>query len=45
MDKETILNLIKAWREQSDYSWSVGDSGGGRAWTEAADQLEEALDQ
>jgi len=41
--EEQIKALITKWREQSDYSWSIGDSGAGRAWSEAADQLEEEL--
>lgn len=41
--EEQIKALIVKWREQSDYSWSIGDSGAGRAWSEAADQLEEEL--
>ena len=44
MEREAILALITKWREQSEYSYSVGDMGAGRTWSEAAEQLEEALD-
>lgn len=44
MDREKIVALIEQWREQSQYSYSIGDMGAGRAWDKAADELEEALD-
>lgn len=44
MDRETILALITKWREQAEYSYSIGDMGAGRAWNEAADELKEGLD-
>lgn len=45
MGEDQIRALIEKWREQSQYSWSIGDAGAGRAWDEAADQLEEELNR
>lgn len=44
MERDKVLALITKWREQSQYSWSIGDAGAGKAWADAADQLEEELD-
>ncbi len=45
MNEDQIRALIQKWKEQSEYSWSIGDAGAGRAWAEAAEQLEEELER
>lgn len=44
MERVAVEALIAKWREQAEYSYSIGDHGAGRAWNEAADQLRESLD-
>lgn len=43
MDRDTIEQLIREWREQSEYSHSIGDVSAGNAWNRAAQDLEDKL--